>query len=179
MNHKNIIRVKDSQTQRYNYISCSPIKTSKNSQVCMCSVTFNSLQPHGLKLARLLCPWNFPGKTPGVGCHAFLQGIFPTQESNPCLLCPLHYRQILYHLSHWHIFWFLFRLYKSFSFKNRSPTLKEQSEGDWLACCGIVVGYKSLRLPRWPSGKELTYQSRRRKRRRFSSWVGMIPWRRV
>ena len=29
----NIIRVKDSQTQRYNYIPCGPIKTSKNSQV--------------------------------------------------------------------------------------------------------------------------------------------------
>ena len=38
-----------------------------------------------------------PGKNTGVGCHALLQGIFPTQESNPCLPpC----RQILYHLSH-------------------------------------------------------------------------------
>ena len=27
--------------------------------------------------ARLLCPWDFPGKNAGVGCH-FLQGIFPT-----------------------------------------------------------------------------------------------------
>ena len=33
----------------------------------------------------------------GVGCHALLQGIFPTQGSNPGLL---HCRQILYHLSH-------------------------------------------------------------------------------
>ena len=31
-----------------------------------------------------------------VGCHFFLQGIFPTQGSNPCLPCLLHYRQILY-----------------------------------------------------------------------------------
>ena len=38
-----------------------------------------------------------PGKITGVGCHALLQGIFPTQESNPGLL---HYRWILYHLSH-------------------------------------------------------------------------------
>ena len=38
-----------------------------------------------------------PGKNTGVGCHALLQGIFPTQGSNPGLLdC----RQILYHLSH-------------------------------------------------------------------------------
>jgi len=33
-----------------------------------------------------LCPWNSPGKNIGVGCHAFLQGIFPTQGFNPCLL---------------------------------------------------------------------------------------------
>ena len=25
-----------------------------------------------------------------MGCHALLQGIFPTQGSNPCLLCLLH-----------------------------------------------------------------------------------------
>ena len=37
-----------------------------------------------------------PGKDAGVGCHSLLQGIFPTQESNPGLL---FYRQILYHLS--------------------------------------------------------------------------------
>ena len=37
-----------------------------------------------------------PGKNIGVGCHALLQGIFPTQGSNPGLPCC---RQILYHLS--------------------------------------------------------------------------------
>ena len=57
----------------------------------------NSLQPHGLQLARFLCPWDFPGKNTGVGFHFLLQGIFPTQGSNPGLL---HCRQILYCLSH-------------------------------------------------------------------------------
>ena len=38
-----------------------------------------------------------PGKNPGVGCHALLQGIFPTQGLNLRLL---HCKQILYHLSH-------------------------------------------------------------------------------
>ena len=38
-----------------------------------------------------------PGKNTEMGCHALFQGIFPTQGSNPGLL---HYRQILYHLSH-------------------------------------------------------------------------------
>ena len=42
-----------------------------------------------------LCPWK--GKNTGVGCHSFLQGIFPTQGSNLGLL---HCRQILYLLSH-------------------------------------------------------------------------------
>ena len=37
-----------------------------------------------------------PGKNTGVGCHFLLQGIFPTQESNPGFL---HCRQILYQLS--------------------------------------------------------------------------------
>ena len=47
--------------------------------------------------ARLLCPGNSSGKNTGVNYHSFLQGIFPTQGSNPGLL---HCGQILYHLSH-------------------------------------------------------------------------------
>ena len=35
---------------------------------------------------QLLCPWDSPGKNTGVGCHFLLQGIFPTQGSNPILL---------------------------------------------------------------------------------------------
>ena len=42
-----------------------------------------TLQPHGLSPIRLLCPWDSPGKNTGVGCHALLQGIFPTQGLNP------------------------------------------------------------------------------------------------
>ena len=32
---------------------------------------------------RLLHPWDSPGKNTGVGCHALLQGILPTQGWNP------------------------------------------------------------------------------------------------
>ena len=39
---------------------------------------------------------DFPGKNTGVGCHALLQGIFPTQGLNPCLLMLLRCRQILH-----------------------------------------------------------------------------------
>ena len=41
--------------------------------------------------------WDFPGKNAGVDCHFLLQGIFPTQVSNPCLLHLLPCRWILYH----------------------------------------------------------------------------------
>ena len=36
-------------------------------------VESDSLWPHGLQPARLLCPWDFPGKNTGVGCHFLLQ----------------------------------------------------------------------------------------------------------
>ena len=42
-------------------------------------------------------PWNYPCQNTGVGSPSLLQGIFPTQGSNPGLL---NCRQILYHLSH-------------------------------------------------------------------------------
>ena len=57
----------------------------------------NSVWLHWLYPTRLLCPWNSPGKNTGVGCHALLQGIFPTQGSNPGFP---YCRHILYHLSH-------------------------------------------------------------------------------
>ena len=57
-----------------------------------CSVLSDSLQPYGL-----YSPWNSPGQNTGVGSLSLLQGIFPTQGSNPGLP---HYRQILYQLSH-------------------------------------------------------------------------------
>ena len=53
--------------------------------------------PHGLQLTRLPCPGDFPGKDIRVVCHFLLQGMFPTQGSNPGLL---HYRKILYLLSY-------------------------------------------------------------------------------
>ena len=58
------------------------------------SVVSDSLKPLGLQSSRLLCAWDFPGKSTGLGYHFLLQGIFPIQGSNPRLL---HYRQILYH----------------------------------------------------------------------------------
>ena len=58
----------------------SPVITvcAKSLQWCL------TLKPHGP--TRLLCPWDSPGKNTGVGCCFLLQGLFPTQGSNPASL---------------------------------------------------------------------------------------------
>ena len=56
------------------------------------SVVSDSLRPHGL-----YGPWNSSGKNTGVGSLSFLQGIFPTQGSNPGFQ---HRRWILYQLNY-------------------------------------------------------------------------------
>ena len=71
-----------------------------------CSVVFNSFRPHGLQSTRLLSVHgDSPGKNTGVGCHSLLQGIFPTQESNPGLP---H--------SRWIIYFFFFFVYMEWCF---------------------------------------------------------------
>ena len=62
------------------------------SQLCLTLCDPMGCSPPGSSVA-----WNSPGKNTGVHCHALLQGIFPTQESNPGLL---HCRWILYCLIH-------------------------------------------------------------------------------
>ena len=55
------------------------------------------MRPPGLQPARLLCPWNYPGKNTGVDCHFLLKGLFLIQGSNLRLLhwqggsLPLHH----------------------------------------------------------------------------------------
>ena len=55
-------------------------------------VMSDCLRPHGL-----YSPWNSPGQNTGVGSLSLLQGIFPTQGSNPGLH---HCSQVLYQLGH-------------------------------------------------------------------------------
>ena len=55
--------------------------TTKESDNVSSSVVSDSVRPH--VPTRLLCPWDSPGKNTGVGGHSLLQGIFPTQRSNP------------------------------------------------------------------------------------------------
>ena len=37
------------------------------------SVVSDPSRPNGLQPTRLLCPWDFPGKSTGVGCHCLLR----------------------------------------------------------------------------------------------------------
>ena len=93
-------------------------KESEVAQSCVtlcvpmdCSLPGSSSSIHGIFQARvlvwvaiafsrrllLLLPWDFPGKSTGVGCHCLLQEIFPIQGLNPGLP---YCRQTLYHPSH-------------------------------------------------------------------------------
>ena len=68
--------------------------------VCVCSQSLSCVyfsETYRLQPTRILCPWNFPGKNSGVSSHSLLQGIFPIQGPNPCLLIG---RRILYHQHH-------------------------------------------------------------------------------
>ena len=67
-----------------------------------CSVVSDSSWPYGLQPTRLLHPWNFPGKSTGVGCH--------------CLLWhTVQYGQKKKKECHYHLMW-----YQNSIFKRRS-----------------------------------------------------------
>ena len=153
---------------------------------------FSLLQRH--ELYRVLCPWDSPGKNTGVGCHALLQGIFPTQGSNLGLL---HCRQILYHLSyredlldtirhnskHW-IYWASIRckicaswsLYAvDYSFGRCASSV--------LSVLLLPFSYHMGTLPKkafrggFPGGSEVKV-SAWNAGDLVQPWVGKIPWRR-
>ena len=68
-----------------------------------CSVTSvmsNSLKPYGLQPVRLIWPWDSPGKNTGMGCHSRPSGDLPNPGIQSRLLRLLHFRWILYCLSH-------------------------------------------------------------------------------
>ena len=66
-----------------------PVLCCSTAQLCLTLCDPMDCSPPGSSVHE-----DSPGKSTGVGCHALLQGIFPTQGSNPGLL------RILYHLSH-------------------------------------------------------------------------------
>ena len=78
----------------------APLMWCNTACVLSHSVVSNSLSPHGLQHARLLCPQDSPGKNTAVGCHFLLHGIFPIQGSNPHVMYLLHWQADSLQLSH-------------------------------------------------------------------------------
>ena len=80
-------------TRQYNgiWIRSFPKHRVWEYDVCACVfsrlVMSDALWPHGLQPARLLCPWDFPGKNTGVGCHFLLQRGISFQGRCIRLLC--------------------------------------------------------------------------------------------
>ena len=68
-------------TSRYLSLRCACVHT-KSLQSCL-----TLCDPMDCSLTRLLCPWDFPGKSTGVGCRFLLQGVFPARGSHLHLLC--------------------------------------------------------------------------------------------
>ena len=96
----------------------------KKSESEIFSVLSDSLQPHGL-----YNPWNSLGQNTGVDSLSLLQGIFPTQGSNPGLL---YCRQIFYQLSHKGSPGIL--EWVAYSFSSRSSQPRNQTEVSCIAC---------------------------------------------
>ena len=75
------------------------IHTHTHTHTYICVLSHVRLFPRTVGSTRLFCSWNCPGKNTRVGCHLLLQGIFPTQGSNSCLLhwwadsLPLNHRE--------------------------------------------------------------------------------------
>ena len=77
----------------FNLADCYPfldfsikVPSTKKLLCLVISIMSNSLRPHGLQPTRLLCAWDLPSKSTGMGCHALLQGISLRQGLHPCLL---------------------------------------------------------------------------------------------
>ena len=86
--------IQDENTNKIDFILKPVLLVCKGKKVLVAQLCLTLCDP---MVTGLLCPWNSPGKNTGVNSHSLLQGIFPTQWSNPGLL---HCRQFLYHLSH-------------------------------------------------------------------------------
>ena len=134
---------------------------------------------HGLQPARLLCPWDSPGKNTGVGCYFLLQvpdsgtesaspalagGFFSTEPPGKPEFHGISHL-FLYHqhpslLSH--LFFYTPTIAKS--------TLLTSYLGSW--CSDANNAIKNLGSSWWLSGKESACQGRRY---RFDPWSGRIP----
>ena len=113
--------------------------------MCLVAQSCLTLQSHRLQPARPLSSWDSPGKNTGVGCHALLQGIFPTLGSNPVLL---HCRWILNHLSYQEISrileWVAYPFWRGSSWPG-NWTRVCRIAGTFFTCWTKMVSYRLLK----------------------------------
>ena len=88
LQHTLIIQLKYRNLVNHSFSSLQlMVELVSSACVCLpaqsCPTVFN---PMDCSPPRLLCPWHCPSKNTRVGCHALLQGIFLTQQSNPWFL---------------------------------------------------------------------------------------------
>ena len=79
------------------------------------SVVSNSSRPHGLQPTSLLRPWDFPGKSTGVGCHCLLWGRYVTLIQRPCVLLfedSFHLMPVGHHLLTFRVKWYCVKIPK-------------------------------------------------------------------
>ena len=108
-----------------------------------------------LDCSQPLRPWDSLGKNTGVGCHALLQGTFPTQGSNQRLLCLLQADSLP--LSHWGSSIFRYPTKISFCFTTISPLFLK------LSSPGSLCPFRSKRFPG-------------QKESRYSQWKKIFSW---
>ena len=121
------------------------VQRSLVSGLCLCLVTHLCLTLWDPMACSLLgsCVHGDPaGKNTGVGSHALLQGIFPTQGSNPGLP---HCRQTLYHLSHQRRPWILEWIAYPFSKGSSRPR-------NWTRVCRWILSQLNPNLILIPLG---------------------------
>ena len=89
--------MKSSRKEAETFRSPLPVESSPGAQCLVIQLCPTLFDPMNCSPPGSFVHGDSPGKATGVGCHALLQGIFPTQGLNPGFP---HRRWILYHLSH-------------------------------------------------------------------------------
>ena len=98
-----------------------------------CSVVSNSSRPHGLQPTRLFRPWDFPGKSTGVGCHCLLRTRILecvnisssrgySQPRDRIHVSYIGRQQILYHWGTWEVHFLLQNTIFLMVFKTFAPS---------------------------------------------------------
>ena len=67
------------------HVSSHRLLCCKSENCVSRSIMSDSLWSQGLQPARLLCPWDSPGRNTAVDCHALLQGISGIEPRSPAL----------------------------------------------------------------------------------------------